>query len=100
MTKQEFLERMGQEKPLKDYLLDIEVDKLIDSPYLIGCYEDDSIWRVYKTVERGGYYIIEQFDNENDAFDFLYALVYEEKKMDDYVKQQREQNRAKRREEK
>ena len=88
MTKQEFLERMEKEKPLKDYLLDIEVDKLIDSPYLIGCYEEYGIWKVYQTEERGGYYIIKAFNNENDAFDFLYALVYEEKKMKDFVKQQ------------
>jgi hypothetical protein len=88
MTKQEFLERMGQEKPLKDYLLDIEVDKLIDSPYLIGCYEEGGIWKVYQTKERGGYFIINEYDNENDAFDYLYKLVYIEKKRKDFVKQQ------------
>lgn len=95
MTKQEFLERMAREEPLKGFLLDIEADKLVDSPYLIGCYEEDGVWRVYKTVERGGYYIIDVFSNENEAFDFLYALVYEEKTMDEYVKEQRESNRAK-----
>ena len=88
MTKQEFLDRMEKEKLLKGTVWDIEVEKLINSPFLIGCYDEYGVWKIYRTKERGGYYIIDEYDNENDAYDFLYKLVYEEKKTHDYLKQQ------------
>ena len=89
MTKQEFLRKMELEKPLKDSLVTIEVNELIDSPYIFGCYEENGIWRVYETKERGGYYIVKDFNNENEAYDFLYQVVYNEKKTDDYIKAHR-----------
>ena len=88
MTKQEFLEKMKTEKPLEEYLIEIEVDELIDSPDIIGCYKANGKWKVYETEERGGYFIIDEFTNEDEAFDFLYKLVYVIKKRNDYVKQQ------------
>ena len=55
MTKQEFIERMEKEKPLEGYpLMSIEVDKLVDSPYIIGCFQENGVWKTYETVERGG----------------------------------------------
>jgi hypothetical protein len=86
MTKQEFIERMEKEKPLKGSELTIEASELIDSPYIIGCYMDDGIWKIYKTKERGGYYIYDTYTNEQDAYDGLYELVYIEKKRIDRVK--------------
>jgi hypothetical protein len=88
MTKQEFLVRIEKEKPLKDSPVRIKVGKLVNSPYIIGCYQDNGLWKIYETEERGGYFIIKEFTDENEAFDFLYRVIYNEKKMDDYIKQQ------------
>jgi len=80
MTKQEFLERMEKEKPLEGGPYRIKADKLMDSPYIIGCYQEDGVWKIYKTKERGGYFIIDEYTDENAAFDDLYELVYIQKK--------------------
>lgn len=88
MTKQEFLKRMGSERPLKDSLVSIKVGELIDSPDIIGCYQENGVWKIYKTKERGGYYIVHEYIDENEAFDDLYELVYVEKRTDDFVKKQ------------
>jgi len=87
MTKQEFIRRMEIEKPLEGTGLSIEIDELIDSPYIIGCYEDNGVWRIYKTRERGGYFIIKELTNEDEAYEYLYKLVYVEKKISDHVKE-------------
>jgi len=89
MTKQEFLRRMVVENPLKDSLFTIEVEELIDSPYIFGCYEENGAWKVYETRERGGYFIIKEFSNESDAFDFLYRVVNSEREMLEYIKNHR-----------
>lgn len=87
MTKQEFIRRMEIEKPLAGTELRIKVDKLVDSPYIIGCYEENGVWKIYKTKERGGYYIYDTYTSEQEAFDDLYDLVYIEKKSIDHVKE-------------
>lgn len=33
------------------------------------------VWKVYKTFERGGYYIIKEAQNESEAFGLMYDLL-------------------------
>jgi hypothetical protein len=74
MTKQEFLDRILKEKPyLGEY--QIETESLTDASFVIGCFNDNGVWKVFKTKERTGHYIIDELIDENEAFDELYQLV-------------------------
>ena len=74
MTKLEFWEKMKNEKiDLAEYIL--VVDSLTDEPFVIGCYQDGEMWKIYKTTERSGHYIVDEVVDENTAFDELYELV-------------------------
>ncbi len=79
MTKQEFLNRISKEKP---YLgeCQIETEKLTAASFVIGFYNDNGVWKVFKTKERTGHYIIDGLTDENEAFDELYELVCIQKK--------------------
>ncbi len=81
MTKQAFLDRMEKEDiRLREYI--VVVDRVTDRPFVIGCYYEDDVWKIYKTRERSGHYIIDEVKDENVAFDELYELVkFEEKKI-------------------
>ncbi len=82
MNKLQFLDRISKEKPdLGEY--EIETEYLTDASYIIGCYFENEKWKIYKTQERSGHYIIDELADENDAFDELYELVKIQEK---YVK--------------
>jgi hypothetical protein len=82
MTKLEFLEKMKNEKiDLAEYI--VVVDSLTDEQFVIGCYKDNNMWKIYKTTERSGHYIIDEVTDENIAFDELYELV---KLQEKYIK--------------
>lgn len=75
MTKQEFLERYKAENLTigEGYLL--VLDEMTDEPYVLGCVYDQEEWKIYKTGERDGHYIIKTYSSESEAFDFFYELV-------------------------
>ncbi|WP_026772163.1 hypothetical protein [Virgibacillus senegalensis] len=74
MTKQEFLNKYNSKKiNLGEYIL--VLDKITDAPLVIGCAHDQGVWKVYKTFERGGHYIIKETQSESEAFDLLYELL-------------------------
>lgn len=74
MTKQEFLRRFEDEKlNIDEYIM--VLDKITDDYFVIGCALDDGCWKIYKTRERGGHYIINEFDNEDSAFEFFYEFI-------------------------
>ena len=79
MTKQEFLAKMEQEH-LDLGATKIVTDHLTESQYVLGCYYDENMrkWRMYRTYERGGYSIIDEFEDENKAFDVFYKIVQRE----------------------
>lgn len=82
MRKDEFLDRIKKEKiDLAEYI--IVVDSLTDEQFVIGCYKDNNVWKIYKTTERWGHYIIDEVKDENIAFDELYELV---KLQEKYIK--------------
>ena len=74
MTKLEFLQKIKNDNiELAEYI--VVVDRLTDEPFVIGCYQDDKMWKIYKTTERSGHYIVDEVVDENTAFDELYELV-------------------------
>lgn len=74
MTKKDFLERYQIENlKIGEYIM--VLDKVTDDPLVMGCALDEGVWKVYKTKERGGYYVIKDFKTENEAFDYFYELV-------------------------
>ena len=50
----------------------IVTESITDEYFVLGCAFDEGKWKVYKTGERGGHYIIKEFDNEHEAFDYFY----------------------------
>lgn len=82
MTKQEFLDRMKKENiDLAEYI--IVVDSLTDEQFVIGCYKENNMWKIYDTKDRSGHFIIDEVADENTAFDELYELV---KLQEKYIK--------------
>lgn len=74
MKKQEFLERLNTEKlNIGEYIM--VFDSITDEPLVMGCTYDQGKWKVYKTKERGGHYIIKETDSEDEAFNLFYELV-------------------------
>lgn len=46
MTKSEFLDRMKNENiNLAEYI--VVVDNLTDEPFVLGCYKENNVWRIY-----------------------------------------------------
>ena len=74
MRKQEFLDRLKKEKlNMGEYIL--VLDSITDESLVIGCAFDQGMWKVYKTRERGGHYIILETPDEHEAFNLLYELI-------------------------
>ncbi|MCK0473845.1 hypothetical protein [Halalkalibacter sp. APA_J-10(15)] len=74
MTKTEFLKKY-KENNLNLGEFDIELNSITDASYVMGCCFVDGEWKIYKTGERLGHYIIKVFESESDAFDYFYELV-------------------------
>lgn len=82
MTKFEFLDKIKNEKiDLAEYI--VIVDSVTDEPFVLGCYKDNGLWKIYETRERSGHFIIDEVADENTAFDELYELV---KLQEKYIK--------------
>jgi hypothetical protein len=75
MTKQEFLKKYKEENLTIGAENMLVLDEITDEPFVLGCAFDQGVWKVYRTGERGGHYVIKEFANEDDAFDFLYGRV-------------------------
>jgi hypothetical protein len=74
VTKQEFQKRFKAGNfNMGEYI--VVTDSITDEPLVIGCAYEQGIWKVFQTFERGGHYIIEETNSENDAFDLLYELI-------------------------
>ncbi|MCM3164000.1 hypothetical protein KDJ21_016330 [Metabacillus litoralis] len=74
MTKQEFLTIYESRKfNLGEYI--VVIDNITDEPLVMGCAFDNGVWKIYKTKERGGHYVIKEFLHENQAFDYFYELL-------------------------
>lgn len=76
MTRNEFEQRVIDEDLRMD-AYDIELDHYYDGhPHFMGCVSKNGKWIIYETDERdGSAYIIKDFDNENNAFEYFYQYV-------------------------
>ncbi|PGT91623.1 hypothetical protein [Bacillus sp. AFS040349] len=74
MTKQEFLTIYESSKfNLGEYI--VVIDNITDEPLVMGCAFDNCIWKIYQTKEKGGHYVIKEFLNEIQAFNYFYELL-------------------------
>lgn len=74
MTKAEFLKKIKTQKiQTGEYLL--VLDHISDAQYIIGCVFDQGVWKIYKSNERGGHYVIRDFEEVNQAFDYFYEFI-------------------------
>lgn len=64
-------------------LFPITAPSVTDEQFVIGCYQENNMWKIFKTKERSGHYIFDELTDENEAFDELYELVRLQEK---YVK--------------
>lgn len=79
MKREDFLEKVYDEIDLGERT--IVLDEITDSPSVIGCAYDNGKWKYYETRERGGHFVIEEFDKEEDAYDYIYELLSEEQEL-------------------
>ena len=70
MNKNEFLKRF-KEKNLSIGSYSLELDRITDASFVMGCVLDDDKWKIFKTTERTGHYIIKEFSDEESAFDYF-----------------------------
>ncbi|MEL7568917.1 MAG: hypothetical protein AAGU01_05310 [Clostridiaceae bacterium] len=76
MTKDEFEKRIKKEDPnIDDY--QIRLNKFVPASFILGFYynEQEKIWHIYETDERGIEETIYTAENEEEAYDMLYELV-------------------------
>ena len=76
MTRKEFEQKVKDEK-LRMVSYDIELDHYYDGyPHYMGCVQKNGKWVIYETSERdGSAYVIKEFNNENEAFEYFYKYV-------------------------
>ncbi len=76
MTRKEFEQKVKNEK-LKMESYDIELNHYYDGyPHYMGCVQKNGKWVIYETSERdGSAYVIKEFNNENEAFEYFYKYV-------------------------
>jgi len=74
MTRKEFENWYYNEK-IDIGIMDIELDIITDASFVLGCCLVDGKWVVYSSGERYGHEVIEEFTNENNAFNLFQELV-------------------------
>ncbi len=86
MTQKEFEKRVREEN-LKMIDFSLEIGVLMKATDVLGIYNDNGVWKIYKTNDRDGHsYILDQANNENDAFDLLYEYVKSQINMESFSK--------------
>lgn len=86
MTQKEFEKRVKEEN-LKMRYFSLEIGTLLNEINILGIYNDNGVWKIYKTNDRDGHsYILDQANNENDAFDLLYEYVKSQINMESFSK--------------
>ena len=75
MTRKEFEQKVKDENlKMEDY--SIELDEYREEIRVMGCVQKNGKWVIYETSERdGSAYVIKEFNNENEAFEYFYKFV-------------------------
>lgn len=79
MTIVELKNRLDNENHLIDTYQEIICGEKIDSPYILGIYEENGMSYIYHTKERGGIVIIDQ-GSEEEMAEALYRRVIKNEK--------------------
>ena len=86
MTQKEFEKRVKEENLRMKYF-SLEIGVLMKATDVLGIYNDNGVWKIYKTNDRDGHsYILDQANNESDAFDLLYEYVKSQINMESFSK--------------
>ena len=78
MTLNELKNKLSSERHVVGALR-IECGRKYESPGVLGIYEEDGVWYVYHTTDRGEIVVIDE-GNENDMTERLYRMVLKEEK--------------------
>ena len=54
--------------------IEVEIGRKCSSPNIIGIFEENGVWSVYDTNDRGGIVILDK-GSENDMADALYRRI-------------------------
>ena len=75
MTRIEFEQRVKDENlRMESYC--IELNEYREDIHYMGCVQKNGKWVIYETSERdGSAYVIKEFNNENEAFEYFYKYV-------------------------
>lgn len=75
MTRKEFEQKVKDENlRMESYC--IELNEYREEIHVMGCVQKNGKWVIYETSERdGSAYVIKEFNNENEAFEYFYKYV-------------------------
>lgn len=82
MKKNEFLINL-KTKNIFSKVYSFEFESITDAPFVMGCIPVGDLWKIFKTTERTGHYIIKEFTDEDSAFDYFYELCLLEKQREE-----------------
>lgn len=74
MTFKELKNKLSNEEHIISPYREIICGKKVDAPSVLGIYEEEGMWYIYTTEERGGIIIIKQ-GSENEMTEALYKKV-------------------------
>lgn len=74
MTFKELKNKLNNEEHIISPYREIICGKKVDAPSVLGIYEEEGMWYIYTTEERGGIIIIKQ-GSEDEMTEVLYEKV-------------------------
>lgn len=74
MTFKELKNKLNNEEHIISPYREIICGKKVDAPSVLGIYEEEGMWYIYTTEERGGIIIIKQ-GSEDEMTEALYEKV-------------------------
>lgn len=74
MTFKELKNKLSNEEHIISPYREIICGKKVDAPSVLGIYEEEGMWYIYTTEERGGIIIIKQ-GSEDEITEALYKKV-------------------------
>lgn len=74
MTFKELKNKLNNEEHIISPYREIICGKKVDAPSILGIYEEEGMWYIYTTEERGGIIIIKQ-GSEDEMTEALYEKV-------------------------
>lgn len=79
MTIEELKNRLDNEKHLIDAYQEVVCGKKIDAPYILGIYEENGVWYIYGTDDRGNIIVYDQGEEEKMVDTMYQEIINNEK---------------------